>query len=127
MNKSLEIATRDSSLRDKMWENVRHLRKNLETLNLDLGESASQIIPIIIGSNGEQLILMALAALKRGLFLQPIDFPAVQAHARRFRIAVSAQLTREDIDEASNIIEDVIARPLGRVSGSSPTRLRFPA
>jgi 7-keto-8-aminopelargonate synthetase-like enzyme len=58
MNKSLEIATRDSSLRDKMWENVRHLRKNLETLNLDLGESASQIIPIIIGSNGEQLILM---------------------------------------------------------------------
>jgi 7-keto-8-aminopelargonate synthetase-like enzyme len=104
-----------------MWENVRHFRRNLETLNLDLGQSASQIIPIIIGSSGEQLIMMALAALKRGLFLQPIDFPAVQAHARRFRIAVSAQLTREDIDEACNIIEDVIARPLGRVSGSSPT------
>jgi len=121
MSKSLEIATRDSALRDKMWENVRHFRRNLETLNLDLGQSASQIIPIIIGSSGEQLIMMALAALKRGLFLQPIDFPAVQAHARRFRIAVSAQLTREDIDEASNIIEDVIARPLGRVSGSSPT------
>ncbi|MBA2664136.1 MAG: aminotransferase class I/II-fold pyridoxal phosphate-dependent enzyme [Bradymonadaceae bacterium] len=115
MRKSLEVATRDSSLRDAMWENVHYFRKNLESLNLDLGESASQVIPIIIGSSGEHLIMMAMAAQQRGLFLQPIDFPAVEAHARRFRISVSSQLTKQDIDEACNIIEDVIARPLGRV------------
>ena len=115
MRKSLEVATRDTTLRDRLWDNVDHFRDNLEAMNLDLGDSASQVIPIIVGSDGEQLIELALAAQERGLYLQPIDFPAVEAHARRFRISVSAQLTEEDIDEASNIIEDVIARPLGFV------------
>lgn len=49
---------------------------------------------------------------RRGLFLQPVDFPAVPAHARRFRISGSAQLTEEQIDKALNIIEDVIAKGL---------------
>lgn len=115
MRKSLEVATRDNSLREQLWENVAYFRKNLEALNLDLGESESQVIPIIVGSSGETLYTMAMEAQRRGLFLQPIDFPAVEAHARRFRISVSSQLTRADIDEASNIIEDVIARPLGLV------------
>ena len=110
--KSLEVATRDSTLRDRLWDNVRYFRTQLERLNLDLGESQSQVIPIIIGSSGEKLISMALEIQKRGLFLQPVDFPAVPANARRFRISVSSELTKAEIDEACNIIEDVIARGL---------------
>lgn len=113
MHKSLEVATRDTSLRDKLWENVAYFRNNLEALNLNLGDSASQIIPIIVGADGRQLYSMAVECQRRGLFLQPVDFPAVEAHARRFRISVSSQLAREDIDEACNIIQDVIAKPLG--------------
>lgn len=115
MIKSLEVATRDSSLRDQLWANVDHFRSNLEALNLDLGDTESQIIPIIIGSSGPQLYGMAIELQQRGLFLQPVDFPAVEAHARRFRISVSSTLTAADIDEATNIIEDVIAKPLGTV------------
>ena len=117
MRKSLEVATRDNSLRQKLWKNVERFRDNLESLNLDLGESSSQIIPIIVGSSVEKLIEFAVAAQERGLYLQPIDFPAVEADARRFRISVSAQLDDSDIDEACNIIEDVIARPMGTVGG----------
>lgn len=117
MRKSLEVATRDDVLRDKLWANVAHFRENLERMNLDLGDSTSQVIPIIIGDDGTKLIMMAMEAQQRGLFLQPIDFPAVEAHSRRFRISVSSQLTKEDIDEACNIIEDVIARPMGTLSG----------
>jgi glycine C-acetyltransferase len=115
MMKSLEVATRDSTLRDKLWDNVDYFRENLESMNLDLGDSESQIIPIIIGDSAEQLYPMALEAQTRGLFIQPVDFPAVEAHARRFRISVSTTLSKEDIDEACNIIEDVIAKPLGTV------------
>lgn len=107
--KALEVATRDSSLKDKLWENTRLFKQNLKDLNLDMGGTESQVIPIIIGSSGELLFEMATAVQKRGLFLQPVDFPAVPAHTRRFRISVSAQLTREQIDEACNIIEDEIA------------------
>jgi glycine C-acetyltransferase len=110
--KALEIATRDSSLRDKLWENTAYFKKNLLALNLDLGGTESQVIPIIIGPSGELLFELAAEVQKRGLFLQPVDFPAVPAQSRRFRISVSSQLTKEDIDDACNIIEDVIAKRL---------------
>jgi glycine C-acetyltransferase len=110
--KALEVATRDSSLRDKLWENTRIFKQNLKDLNLNMSGTESQVIPIIIGSSGELLFEMATAVQKRGLFLQPVDFPAVPAHTRRFRISVSSQLTREQIDEACNIIEDEIAKRL---------------
>ncbi len=108
--KSLEVATRDSSLRDKMWENTRYFKKHLEDMKLNLGGTESQVIPIIIGSSGELLFEMARDMQLAGLFLQPVDFPAVPAHARRFRISMTAQITKEEMDEALNIIEDVVAK-----------------
>jgi glycine C-acetyltransferase len=110
--KALEVATRDSSLRDTLWENVRYFKDGLVSLDLDIGNTESQVIPIIIGSSGEKLMSFATQLQKRGLFLQPVDFPAVPAHARRFRISVSSQLEKQDIDEALNIIEDVIVKGL---------------
>jgi glycine C-acetyltransferase len=110
--KSLEVATRDSTLRDKLWENVKYLTENLKAMGLDLGGTESQVIPIIIGSSGEKLIEFASEIQRRGLFLQPVDFPAVPAHARRFRISGSAQLTKQEMDTALSIIEDVIAKGL---------------
>ncbi|MBU1076487.1 MAG: aminotransferase class I/II-fold pyridoxal phosphate-dependent enzyme, partial [Spirochaetes bacterium] len=110
--KALEIATRDSSLRDKLWENVDYFKKQLLDMDLNLGGTESQVIPIIIGPSGEKLYKMAAEVQKRGLFLQPVDFPAVPANSRRFRISVSSQLTKGEIDEACNIINDVIAKGL---------------
>ena len=110
--KALEIATRDSSLRDKLWANVKYLKTSLDSLGLDLGGSESQVIPIIIGSDGAKLMSMAAAMQKRGLFLQPVDFPAVPAHQRRFRISVSSQLTQDEMDRTLNIVEDVIVKGL---------------
>ena len=107
---ALEVATRDSSLRDRLWKNVEYLTRNLRAMNLDLGDTESQVIPIIIGSSGEKLMHFANEIQRRGLFLQPVDFPAVPAHARRFRISASAQLTKAEMDEALNIIEDVIVK-----------------
>jgi glycine C-acetyltransferase len=110
--KALEVATRDSSLRDALWKNVAYLKKGLLDLKLDLGKSESQVIPIIIGSSGENLITFAYEIQRRGLFLQPVDFPAVPADSRRFRISVSSQFTKEQMDTALTIIEDVIAKGL---------------
>lgn len=110
--KALEIATRDSTLRDKLWANTAYLKKGLLDLKLNLGGSESQVIPIIIGASGEKLMQFAADIQKRGLFLQPVDFPAVPADSRRFRISVSTQFTRELMDKALTIIEDVIAKGL---------------
>jgi 8-amino-7-oxononanoate synthase len=110
--KALEVATRDSRLRDTLWANTAYLKKGLLDLKLDLGQSESQVIPIIIGASGEKLFQFAYEIQKRGLFLQPVDFPAVPADSRRFRISVSSQFTKEQMDTALTIIEDVIAKGL---------------
>jgi 8-amino-7-oxononanoate synthase len=110
--KALEVATRNSDLRDRLWENTKYLTENLRSMGLNLGGTESQVIPIIVGSSGEKLIEFATEIQRRGLFLQPVDFPAVPAHARRFRISASAQLTKDEMDTALNIIEDVIAKGL---------------
>ncbi len=110
--KALEVATRDSSLRDKLWENTAYFKQGLLDLNLNIGDTESQVIPIIIGSDGTLLFEMAAELQTKGLFLQPVDFPAVPAESRRFRISVSTQLEKHDIDESLNIIEDVIAKRL---------------
>lgn len=112
LTKALEVATRDSTLRDQLWSNTRYMKENLEAMGLDLGGTESQVIPIIIGASGERLFTFAEQMQLRGLFLQPIDYPAVPAHARRFRISVSSQFSRKDMDEALNIINDVIAKGL---------------
>jgi len=108
--KALEVATRDSSLKNALWANVNYMKKGLEGMGLNLGGSESQVIPIIIGHSGEKLMSYAESMQKRGLFLQPVDFPAVPAHARRFRISVSSQLKRREMDETFSIIEDVIVK-----------------
>ena len=110
--KALEVATRDTSLKDALWANVDYMRDGLEGMGLNLGESESQVIPIIIGYSGEKLMSYAESMQKRGLFLQPVDFPAVPAHSRRFRISVSSQLTKSEMDESLSIIGDVIVRGL---------------
>lgn len=112
MIKSLEIATRDNSLREKLWANAKYMKDGLTSLGLNLGETESQVIPIIIGPSGEKLFRFAAEMQLRGLFLQPIDYPAVPAHGRRFRISVSSQFTKEMMDSALNVIEDVIAKGL---------------
>lgn len=110
--KSLEVATRDSSLRDKMWENTRYFKKHLEEMGLNLGGTESQVIPIIIGSSDERLFEMAKQMQLAGLLLQPVNFPAVPVNANRFRISMTSQITKAEMDEALNIIQDVIAKKI---------------
>lgn len=110
--KTLEIATRDRSRRDALWRNTTYLKENLTKLGLDIGETESQVIPIIVGSSGEQLFRLAEEIQKRGLYLQPVDYPAVPETARRFRISVSSEFTQEQMDRSLNIIEDVIVKEL---------------
>lgn len=110
--KSLEVATRDSTLRDQLWSNTRYFKERLAGMGLNTGLTESQVIPIIIGSSGELLFKFTAEMQMAGLFLQPIDYPAVPAHARRFRISMSSQLTKNDMDNALDIIENVIAKGL---------------
>jgi glycine C-acetyltransferase len=98
--------------RRRLADNARYFREGLKSLGLDTGASTSHVIPIVLGRARALLYEAGLAMIERGLYIVPIDFPAVPEHAVRFRASLSAAHTRRDLDEALTIIEDCVARPL---------------
>lgn len=111
-SKALEIATRDDTLRKRLWENSTYFRRQLVGLGLDIGDSTTQVVPIVIGPNRPMLYMLSYAMLAKGLFLAPVDYPSVPEEQVRFRCSVTAAHTRADLDEALGIIESTIVRAL---------------
>lgn len=108
----LDVATRDDSLRRRLWDNAAYFREQLVGLGLDVGDSTTHVVPIVIGDNRELLYGLSYAMLGRGLFLAPVDFPSVPIDQVRFRASVTAAHTRADLDEALDIIERTVVRAL---------------
>jgi 7-keto-8-aminopelargonate synthetase-like enzyme len=111
---ALKIAETGADLREKLWSNGQYLRTKLNEIGVDTGRSSSFIVPIMIGSDRKLLYDLCDRMRGRGLFLPPIDYPVVPQDQVRFRASVTAMHTREDIDEALNIIEDTVVRAIGR-------------
>ena len=110
LRKALEVATRDNSLREKLWDNTRHFREGAKRIGLDVGESTSQVVPVIIGSDRRKLYELTRTLHRRGLFLAPVDYPSVPEDGLRFRVAITAAHSKADLDRALEILEDTIIR-----------------
>jgi 7-keto-8-aminopelargonate synthetase-like enzyme len=111
---ALTVAETGTNLREKLWSNGGYLRTKLNEIGVDTGSSSSFIVPIMIGSDRRLLYELCHQMRGRGLFLPPVDYPAVPPDQVRFRASVTAMHTREDIDEALNIIEDTVVRAIGK-------------
>ena len=112
----LRVATRDVTLRQRLWENAAYFRAGLHTLGVNTGESTTQVIPIVIGANRPLLYELGHEMLARGLFLAPVDYPSVPEDQVRFRASVTAAHTRADLDDALTIVEDTVVRRLRRAA-----------
>lgn len=110
VSKALDVATRDNSLRETLWANTRYFRERALAIGLNLGESTSQVVPVIIGSDRARLYELTRELHARGLFLAPVDYPSVPEDGLRFRVAITAAHTREDLDLALQILEDTVVR-----------------
>lgn len=108
--KVLEIVRRDDGLKRRLHENTEYFRGRLLAMGLDLGQSTTQVIPIIIGSDRNLLYQLCAEMNEKGLFLAPVDYPSVPEDQLRYRVAVTAAHTRDDLDEALQIIEDTVVK-----------------
>jgi glycine C-acetyltransferase len=104
---ALHIAQREPQLRAKLWSNVAFIRGLLGAAGVDVAESSSQIIPIMV-RNDRKIFGIAQALQRAGLYLQPIIYPAVAKNKSRFRISISATHTEEQLEEAATILVDVL-------------------
>ncbi len=103
--KALEIAQREPQLRARLWENADYFRMQLNTLGIDTGASSTYIMPLIVGDRA-RMYRLGHELRRRGLFVAPVDYPAVPQDRICFRACVTANHSRADLDEALNILAD---------------------
>jgi glycine C-acetyltransferase len=105
--KALELGTSQPELRAQLWENADYFHTQLRSLGLNTGESTTYVMPIIIGDRG-RMYRLGHELRRRGLWVAPVDYPAVPQNRICFRACVTAKHTRADLDEALNILADTL-------------------
>ncbi len=103
---ALRILLADASLKDRLWANVRHVRRGLTALGFRIGATESPIVPIEIGT-AEQAVTMWAALLDAGLYANIVLPPACRPDACLLRTSYSAAHTPAQIDQALDIFAQV--------------------
>ena len=100
--------TRDD-LRDALTDNATYFRDGLTALGFDIGESETYVVPVLLGSDRHLLYRGTHELMMRGLFVAPVDYPAVAEDKIRVRCAVTATHTRADLDRAMGLLGEAFA------------------
>lgn len=95
---ALEIIQTTPELRQRLWENVRYLRKGLQKLGFDTMESQTQIIPVFIGKD-DKTMQVAKFLYENGIFAPGIRPPTVPRGTSRIRLSLMATHTKSHIDK----------------------------
>ena len=109
--KALKLGTSQPELRAQLWENADYFHAQLQGLGLDTGASTTYVMPIVIGDR-ERMYRLGHELRRRGLWVAPVDYPAVPQNRICFRACVTAKHTRADLDEALNILADTLVPAL---------------
>ncbi|MDT3402305.1 aminotransferase class I/II-fold pyridoxal phosphate-dependent enzyme [Mucilaginibacter terrae] len=104
--KAIDLIDEEPHWRDRLWENIRYLKTGLIALGLDIGKTASAVIPVKIGDPAKTGVVGKLL-LDRGVYANPIMYPAVAKKDARIRMSVMATHTREDLDTVLNAFEEI--------------------
>jgi len=107
--RALELAESEPELRTKLFENVEFMQQKLRGAGVDIADSDSQVIPIMI-RNDSRTFEIGEELLREGVFINPVIYPAVGKHKSRFRMSVSAAHTEEEMEEGADIIIRVLER-----------------
>jgi 8-amino-7-oxononanoate synthase len=94
---SLEIMQTEPEHHVRLWNNTRKYRAMLKHLGLDLWESETPAVPIVLGSK-ERVYPFWKALLEKGIFTVMSIAPAVPAGKDLIRTAISAMHTDEQLE-----------------------------
>jgi len=97
--KVLDLLESDTSLRDKLEDNTRYFRAGLVARDFDLKPGDHPIIPVMLydAALSQQF---ARRLLELGIYVTGFFYPVVPKGQARIRVQISAQHTREQLDEA---------------------------
>ena len=93
---ALRLAQGMDALREALLTNAAELSAALRIDGWDARESASQIAPVVIGSNADALAAASFLQ-ERGFAVRAIRPPTVPVDTARLRLSLTARITREQV------------------------------
>ncbi len=100
----IKIIPKLKNERKKLIKNSYFLRKILKKDNFDIGNSQTNIIPIIIGDS-KKTILISKKLEKKGFYVVPIRPPSVPPNSSRLRISISSCHSQNNIKNLFNSLK----------------------
>ena len=92
---------------NRLWHNTNYAHHLCRELGLDIGNTASPIIPIYI-RNAEKTIMLSNQLLHEGIFVNPILPPAVKPKDTLLRFCIMADHTHDQITHALTRIHSLL-------------------
>ena len=105
--RAVELLGEEPQRRTALLDRATAFRDRLRAAGLDLGDAASQIVPVIVGS-AERAVALAARLADAGLFVPAIRPPSVPAGGSLVRASLAWHHTDDDLDR----LLDALARSL---------------
>ena len=94
---AIDVLLEEPERIDRLWENTRYFKAQLQGLGFNTGVSETPITPVIAG-DPEKANALSDALLEGGIFAQPIVFPMVKREQSRIRTIVTSEHSRAQLD-----------------------------
>ena len=107
--KALELARNEPELRTELWKNVAYMQNLLADAGVPIGDSTSQVIPIMVRDDA-RVLQMGEDIFRAGVYINPVRYPAVGKHKSRFRMSISAAHSKEELEEGAAALVRVLQR-----------------
>lgn len=103
---AIDLLKKEPERRKALWRNCRILKDGLQSLGFSLGETTSQILPLIIG-DAQECMSFASGLLDKGVYAQGIRPPTVSPGTSRLRITPMATHRDEQLERALMAFKEV--------------------
>jgi glycine C-acetyltransferase len=111
---AVDILEESTELVDRLWENARYFKGEMQRLGFDTGASTTPITPVMLGE-APLAQQFSRELFENGVFAMAIGFPTVPRGKARIRVMISAAHEQDDLDKGLEAFGKV-GRTMGVVS-----------
>ncbi|MEA3440637.1 MAG: glycine C-acetyltransferase [Chloroflexota bacterium] len=110
---AIDLLEESTELVDKLWDNTRYFKTEMQSLGFDIGDSVTPITPVMLGE-APLAQQFSRELFENGVFAMAIGFPTVPPGKARIRVMISASHEVQDLDQGLEAFAEV-GRELGVV------------
>ncbi len=103
---AVDLLETSTELVEKLWENTRYFKAEMQSLGFDIGKSVTPITPVMLGE-APLAQEFSRSLFENGVFAMAIGFPTVPKGKARIRVMISASHSRSDLDKGLEAFQKV--------------------